>query len=202
MIVAGLTGSIAMGKSTAAAMFAAEGAAVFAADAAVHAYYSSPESAASEAAFPGVRRDGVVNRDLLAARVLGYSDAIARLEAIVHPEVARRRRVFLDEARAQGLGVAILDIPLLFETGAQDQFDAIIVVTAPASVQAARALARAGMSPKRFAALLARQTPDEQKRRRAHFIIDSAASLDATRAQVGSLYKLLTIMAGGRGAHA
>lgn len=183
MVVVGLTGSIAMGKSTLAAMFRALGAPVFDADAAVHEVYRGETGLAVEAAFPGVLADGAVDRAKLGARVVGDAAAMKRLEAIVHPAVGQLRLRFLDEARRAGVRAAILDIPLLFETGGDSRVDVVVVVSARADVQRARALARPGADPARFEALLARQVPDVDKRRRAHFIIDTSGSLDESRRQ-------------------
>ena len=194
MIVVGLTGSIAMGKSTVAAMFRELGAPVFDADAAVHAIYAGPEAAAVEAAFPGVVVNGAVDRARLAARVVGDAEAIRRLEAIVHPAVARRRAAFLREAAAAGAHAAILDVPLLFETGGDKSVDAIVVVSAPPETQRARALARPGADAARFEALLARQTPDVEKRARAHFVIDTGGSLEESRRQAADTWAAITDM--------
>ncbi|MGA2792274.1 MAG: dephospho-CoA kinase, partial [Roseiarcus sp.] len=184
MIVVGLTGSIAMGKSTVGAMFAAEGAPLFDSDSAVHALYRGSGAPAVEAAFPGVVRQGAVDRDRLAQIVLGDSVALARLEGIVHPMVVRARQEFLSSAAAQGRRIVVIDIPLLFESGGERSVDVIVVVSASETVQKARALARDGMTPERFDKLLARQTPDQEKRRRAHMIIDTNGAIEATRAQV------------------
>jgi dephospho-CoA kinase len=184
MIVLGLTGSIGMGKSTTAAMFRAAGVPVHDSDAVVHALYRGAAVAPVEAAFPGVTRAGAIDRALLSQRVLGDGAAMARLEAIVHPLVAQAREAFLAEARRAGARIAVLDVPLLFETGGDALVDAVVVVTADASVQKARVLARPGMTEERFAAILARQTPDSEKRRRAHFLIDTGHGLEAARRQV------------------
>jgi dephospho-CoA kinase len=186
MIVLGLTGSIGMGKSTTAAMFEAEGVPVHGSDAAVHALYAKGGAAVGpvEAAFAGVTRDGAVDREALSKRVLGDPEALARLEAIVHPLVADDRREFLERARAAGARVAVADIPLLYETGRPSDVDAVVVVTAPEDVQRARVLARPGMTEAKLAAILARQTPDAEKRARADFVIDTGAGMDAARAQV------------------
>ncbi|MBX9615239.1 MAG: dephospho-CoA kinase [Caulobacteraceae bacterium] len=186
MIVLGLTGSIGMGKSTTTAMFADRGALVWNADAAVHALYA-PGGAAVEplaAAFPGVVVDGAVDRTRL-AEALGRDDtAFRRLETIVHPLVAAGRLAELEAARAAGVRLAVLDIPLLFETGGDRAVDAVVVVTADPDIQRQRVLARPGMTPERFAAILERQMPDAEKRRRADFLIDTGAGLEAARAQV------------------
>lgn len=186
MIVLGLTGSIGMGKSTTTAMFADEGALIWNADEAVHRLYASGGAAVAPiaAAFPGAVVDGAVDRDRLAA-ALGRDDAaFRRLESIAHPLVARGRLEDLAAAEARGVKLAVLDIPLLFETGGDAAVDAVVVVTAPAEVQAARVLARPGMTRERFEAILARQLPDAEKRRRADFIVDTGQGLEAARARV------------------
>ena len=186
MIVLGLTGSIGMGKSTTADLFADEGALVWNADAAVHALYARGGAAVEPigAAFPGVVVDGAIDRDRLAAALGRDPAAFGRLEAIVHPLVARGRQADLDRAMADGVKLAVLDIPLLFETGGDRAVDAVVVVTAPPEVQAGRVLARPGMTRERLDAILARQTPDAEKRRRADFIVDTGQGLDAARARV------------------
>ena len=186
MILLGLTGSVGMGKSTTAAMFAEMGAPVWDADAAVHRLYARGGAAVGPVgdAFPGVVRDGGVDRAILGARVHGDHAAVTRRETIVHPLVAADRAAFLADAEARGHPVAVLDIPLLFETGAEDRVDAVVVVTAPAEVQRARVLARPGMDETRLAALLERQTPDHHKRARADFVIDTSLGMDSARAQV------------------
>lgn len=186
MIVLGLTGSIGMGKSTTAAMFADEGARVFNADEAVHRLYARGGAAVAPigAAFPGVVVDGAVDRDRLAA-ALGRDEAAFRtLEQIVHPLVARGRVEDLAAAEARGVKLAVLDIPLLFETGGEAVVDAVVVVTADPEVQSQRVLSRPGMTRERFEAILARQTPDAEKRRRADFLVDTGQGLDAARDRV------------------
>lgn len=186
MIVLGLTGSIGMGKSTTARMFAAEGAAVWDADSAVHRLYAPGGAAVApvEAAFPGVAGPDGIDRAELGRRVHSDPAALARLEAIVHPLVGADRAAFLAAAREQGAALAVLDIPLLYETGLEDQFDAVVVVTAPEEVQRARVLARPGMTSAALEAVLARQMPDADKRAQADFLIDTADGLDSARAQV------------------
>ena len=186
MIVLGLTGSIGMGKSTTARLFAEEGAAVWDADAAVHRLYGPGGAAVGpvEAAFPGVSGPEGVDRAELGRRVHDDPAALARLEAIVHPLVGADRETFLAAVREQGAALVVLDIPLLFETGAEGRFDAVVVVTAPPEVQRARVLARPGMTPAALEAVLARQMPDADKRERADFLIDTADGLDSARAQV------------------
>ncbi len=193
MIVVGLTGSIGMGKSTVAAMFAEEGAPSFDSDAAVHALYAPGGAAVApvEAAFPGVARDGGIDRAVLSARVVGNAEAIKQLEAIVHPLVRQAQADFLQANRDAGTEVVVLDIPLLFESGKSDLFDTVLVVSAPANVQRARVLARPGMTEEKFEALLARQMPDAEKRARADFVIDTSGSFDDTRAQVRAVLDVL-----------
>lgn len=193
MIVVGLTGSIGMGKSTVAKMFAEEGAPAFDSDAAVHALYAAGGAAVApvEAAFPGVTRDGAIDRASLSARVVGNAEALARLEAIVHPLVRQAQANFLAANRAAGTPVVVLDIPLLFESTGTQAVDKIVVVSAPAEVQRARVLARPGMTEEKFEQLLARQTPDAEKRARADFVIDTGGPFDATRAQVRAVLDAL-----------
>ena len=186
MIVLGLTGSIGMGKSTTAAMFAEEGAVVWNADEAVHRLYARGGSAVGPIgeAFPGAVVAGAADRARL-AELLGRDEAaFRRLETIVHPLVVRGRLEDLAAAEARGAALAVLDIPLLFETGGDAAVDAVVVVTAPAEVQAARVLARPGMTRERLDAILARQLPDAEKRRRADFIVDTGQGLEPARAQV------------------
>ncbi|HEU5273792.1 MAG TPA: dephospho-CoA kinase [Xanthobacteraceae bacterium] len=189
MIVLGLTGSIGMGKSTAAGFFAEEGAPVYDADAAVHALYAGAAAPAIEAAFPGTTVGGQVDRDRLAARVLGHPAALKRLEAIVHPLVRREEERFLAAAEAAGAKVAVLDIPLLFETGGDKRCDAVVVVSAPPDVQRERVMARRGVSEERFNTLLGKQMPDAEKRARADFIVDTAQDFDSTRAQIRAILR-------------
>jgi dephospho-CoA kinase len=189
MILLGLTGSIGMGKSTTAEMFADEGAVVWNADEAVHRLYSPGGAAVGPVgeAFPGVVVDGAVDRTRL-AEALGRDDAaFKRLEAIVHPLVAAGRAGELAEAAERGVTLAVLDIPLLFEGGGQKSFHAVVVATASPEVQAERVLSRAGMTRERFEAILERQTPDAEKRRLADFIVETDRGLEAARAQVRSI---------------
>ena len=198
MIVVGLTGSIAMGKSTAAAMLTAEGAPVFDSDAEVHAFYGGPGARAVEMAFPGVLVQGAIDRDRLAQRVMNDRAALARLESIVHPEVAKARQAFLFRAAARGARLVVADIPLLFESGGEKAVDIILVVSASEIVQKARALAREGMTLERFDRIIARQTPDTEKRRRAHMVIDTNGAIEATRAQVRGFLRSASAMVGKR----
>jgi dephospho-CoA kinase len=183
MFVLGLTGSIAMGKSTTANLFADAGVPVYDADAAVHRLYEGEAVAAIETAFPGTTSAGKVDRAALGRRVVGDAPALRILEAIVHPLVREAEKRFLADAEAAGAKVAVLDIPLLFETGGEARVDAVVVVSAPARVQRARALER-GISEAQFEALLARQMPDAEKRRRADFVVDTSQGIKAARAQV------------------
>ncbi|MCI5077526.1 dephospho-CoA kinase [Oricola sp.] len=198
MIILGLTGSIGMGKSTTAAMFADEGVPVHDADAAVHTLYSGEVAPLIEEAFPGTVTDGTVDRGELGKRVVGDTQAMKRLEAIVHPLVRKAETEFLDRARAQGEPLVVLDIPLLFETGGEKKVDHVVVVTAPPEVQRERVMARPGMSKERFEALLARQIPDSEKRRRADFLIDTSFGKEAARAKVRDLIHLLSTLDRGK----
>jgi dephospho-CoA kinase len=189
MIRLGLTGSIGMGKSTTAGLFAAEGLPVYDADAAVHALYAPGGAAVGPlgAAFPGVVVAGAVDRARLSEAVVGRPEAMARLEAIVHPLVRQAQIDFLAKAEAAGAPIVVLDIPLLFETGGDRFVDAVVVVSAPLELQRARVLDRPGMSPEKFEAILAKQTPDAEKRRRADYVIDTGQGLEAAREQVRSV---------------
>src|SRR5471032_2034403 len=189
MFVLGLTGSIGMGKSTTAKMFAAEGVPVHDADAVVHRLYEGEATPLIEAAFPGTTKDGKVDRAALGQRVLGDDAAIKKLEAIVHPLVAKARDRFLAEAERSGAAVAVLDIPLLFETGGDARCDAVVVVSAPAEVQRTRAFERPGMTEGKLAAILAKQMPDEEKRRRADFVVDTSQGFEHAHDQVRDILK-------------
>jgi dephospho-CoA kinase len=187
----GLTGSIGMGKSTTAKMFAAEGVPVHDADATVHALYSGRAAPLIEAAFPGTVSDGKVDRTLLSPHVLGKPEAMKKLEAIVHPLVREEEQLFLQRARADHRRIVMLDIPLLFETGGEARVDVVVVVTADAQVQRDRVLARPGMSEDRFEAILAKQMPDAEKRRRAHFLVDTGRGMEAAKRQVRAILEAL-----------
>ena len=189
-----LTGSLGMGKSTAAKFFAEAGVPVHDSDAVVHALYEGEAVAAIAAAFPGTTFDGKVDRGKLAAKIIGDKAALARLEAIVHPLVAKARDKFLADAQARGSPVVVLDIPLLFEIGGEGTCDAVVVVSAPANMQRARAFERPGMTEEKFATLLAKQVPDEEKRRRADFIVDSSRGFDYARAQVRDILEAIAKM--------
>ena len=184
MIVLGLTGSLGMGKSTAAKFFADEGVPVHDADTAVHRLYEGEAAPLIEAAFPGTTAGGKVDREKLGQRVIGDAAALKKLEGIVHRLVRKAEERFLAEAERKGAAVAVLDIPLLFETGSHMRCDAVVVVSAPAEAQRERVLARPGMTEQKFQALLAKQVPDADKRARADFIVDSGQGFDAARAQV------------------
>jgi len=187
VVVIGLTGSIGMGKSTTARFFAEAGVPVHDADAAVHRLYAGAAAAIIEAEFPGVSNAEGIDRAKLAKRVLDDPEALRRLERIIHPMVRREEVRFLDEAERAGAPIAVLDIPLLFETGADRRVDAIVVVTAPAEMQRVRALERPGMTEEKFQALLAKQMPDAEKRRRADFVVDTSKGFDFAREQVHAI---------------
>lgn len=189
MLVIGLTGSLGMGKSATARMFAEAGVPVHDADAAVHRLYDGEAVAPVEAAFPGVTIDGRIDRTRLAPLVMNDETALKRLEAIVHPLVRREEERFLARAAEAGAKFAVLDIPLLFETGADQRVDFVVVVSAPADMQRARVLRRPGMTEETFRALLAKQLPDAEKRRRADFIVDSSGGFDSARAQVRAILR-------------
>ncbi|AYV45794.1 dephospho-CoA kinase [Caulobacter flavus] len=193
MIILGLTGSIGMGKSTTAKMFEAQGAPVYDSDAAVHALYSVGGAAVGpvEAAFPGVVVDGAIDRARLSAQVVGDPEALEKLEAIVHPLVGAHRIGFFETARADGHDIVVLDVPLLYETGGQKNVHKVVVVSAPADVQRERVLARPGMTPEKFEAILARQLPDAEKRARADFVVDTGRGLQAAEDQVRDILTLL-----------
>ncbi|MFD1697499.1 dephospho-CoA kinase [Roseibium aestuarii] len=194
MIRIGLTGSIGMGKSTTAKMFARHGVPVHDADATVHRLYAGPAVAAIEAAFPGTIREGQVDRTLLGAQVIGKPEAMKRLEAIVHPLVHEAEQGFLEKARAEGRRAVLLDIPLLFETGGEARVDVRVVVTAHPHLQRQRVLARPGMSEDRFETILAKQLHDDQKRLRAHFLIDTSHGEAYAERQVEACLRALSPM--------
>ena len=194
MFVIGLTGSLGMGKSTMARFFAEEGIPVHDADAVVHRLYAGEAAAAIEAAFPGTTADGKVDRNKLAARVLDDPAALNKLESIMHPLVQAAEQQLLAQAETRGEEVAVLDIPLLFETGADRRVDAVVVVSAPAEIQRARVLARPGMTSDKLEAILARQMPDVEKRCRADFVVDTSHGLEAARAQVRAILDVVARM--------
>jgi dephospho-CoA kinase len=193
MIVVGLTGSIGMGKSTTAQMFADAGAPVYDADAEVHRLYAAGGAAAPliEAAFPGVVRDGAVDRALLRERVLGDQEALAKLNGVVWPLMGAARAEFFEHAKAADAQVVVLDIPLLLETGGEKNVDAVVVAYAPADMQRQRVLARPGMSPEKFEAILAAQMPDPDKCARAHYVVDTSQGLESARRQVEAIMAAL-----------
>ncbi len=194
MIVIGLTGSIGMGKTTTARLFGEEGAAVWDADAAVHELYAPGGAAVAAVSelFPGVADSYGVDRAKLRAALDAEPTRFKELESVVHPMVAAHRAAFLQEAREAGVSVAVLDIPLLFETGGDRFVDAVVVASAPSEVQAARVLARPGMTPERFADIRKRQTPDAEKRRRADFVIETGGGIEPAREQVRAALKAVS----------
>ena len=192
MILLGLTGSIGMGKSTTARLFEEEGAPVYDSDAAVHALYAAGGAAvaAVETAFPGVTApSGGIDRAKLSAEVVGDPAALHRLEAVVHPLVGAHRAAFF--AELEGADVVVIDVPLLFETRGETRMDAVAVVSAPEAMQRERVLARDGMTPQKLAAILARQTPDANKRAKADFVIDTSGGIEPAREQVRSVLRAL-----------
>lgn len=184
MIILGLTGSIGMGKSTTAKLFAEAGVPVYDADAAVHRLYEGEAAAAIEAAFPGTTVQGKVDRARLSSRVVHDPAAMKRLEGIVHPMLGASRQRFLDEAERSGAPVAVVDVPLLYETGGEKRVDAVVVVTTTPEIQRERILGRENMSNEKLDAILARQLPDSEKRARADFIVDTSHGIDPVRARI------------------
>jgi dephospho-CoA kinase len=184
MIVLGLTGSIGMGKSTTAKLFAEAGVPVYDADAAVHMLYEGEAVPAIEAAFPGTTANGTVDRSKLSARVVHDPAAMKRLEGIVHPMLGASRQKFLKDAEQSGAPVAVVDVPLLLETGGEKRVDAVVVVTTTSEIQRERILARPNMTDEKLDAILARQMPDAEKRKRAHFVVDTSHGLDPVRARI------------------
>jgi dephospho-CoA kinase len=184
MLLLGLTGSIGMGKSTTAKLFAEAGVPVYDADATVHMLYEGEAVPAIEAAFPGTTADGKVDRNKLSARVVHDPAAIRQLERIVHPMLGASRQKFLDDAERSGAPVAVVDVPLLFETGGEKRVDAVVVVTTTPEIQRQRILARDNMSSEKLDAILARQLPDAEKRRRADFVVDTSHGLDPVRTRI------------------
>ncbi len=189
-----LIGSVGMGKSTSAKFFAEAGVPVHDADAVVHALYEGEAVPLIEQAFPGATVNGKVDRTRLAGMVLGQPAALQKLEAIVHPMVKAARDKFLADAQARGESVVVLDIPLLFETAAEGVCDAIVVVSAPAETQRERVFHRPGMTEDKYAAILAKQTPDAEKRRRADFIVDTSQDFEHARAQVRDILQAVAKM--------
>jgi len=194
MFILGLTGSLGMGKSATAKMFAEAGVPVHDADASVHKLYDGAAVAPIEAAFPGTTANGKVDRIKLGRRVLGDQAALKKLEAIVHPLVREDEKAFLARAKRDGASMVVLDIPLLFETGGEKRCDAVVVVSAPAEKQRTRVFERPGMSAEKFEAILAKQMPDAEKRARADFIVDTSQGFDHARAQVRDILKSVAKM--------
>lgn len=184
MLIIGLTGSIGMGKSAAADHFRHRGIAVCDADAEVHKLYDGAAVPLIEAAFPGTTGPAGVDRGKLAAALLKDPSAFKRLEAIVHPLVREAERAFLAAEKARGAPMTVLEIPLLLETGGERNVDAVVVVSAPPDIQRERVLRRPGMTAEKLAQILARQTPDAEKRKRAHFVVDTGGTLEETYAQI------------------
>ncbi len=191
MIILGLTGSIGMGKSTTAAMFSDMGVPVNDADAVVHALYQDEAVAPIEAAFPGTAKAGSVDRAELSRQLASDPSLFKVLEAIVHPLVRDKERVFLDHHRAAGAPLVVLDIPLLFETKGDNRVDAVAVVTCDPEIQKERVLKRPGMTEEKFALILSRQVPDREKRAKADYIIDTGDGLDSARDQVAAIVQRL-----------
>jgi dephospho-CoA kinase len=184
MIILGLTGSIGMGKSTTAKLFEEAGVPVYDADAAVHKIYEGEAAPAIEAAFPGTTADGKVDRNKLSAKVVHDPAAMKRLEQIVHPMLGASRQKFLHDAEQSGAPVAVVDIPLLFETGGEKRVDAVVVVTTTPEIQLQRILERDNMTGEKLEAILARQLPDAEKRKRADFVVDTSHGHDPVRARI------------------
>jgi dephospho-CoA kinase len=184
MIILGLTGSIGMGKSTTAKLFTEAGVPVYDADATVHMVYEGEAAPAIEAAFPGTTAGGKVDRAKLSAQVVHDAAAMKQLEGIVHPMLRAYHQKFLDEAEQSGAPVAVVDVPLLYETGGEKRVDAVVVVTTSPKVQRERILARDNMTAEKLDAILARQLPDAEKRKRADFIVDTSHGLDPVRARI------------------
>ena len=191
MIIIGLTGSIGMGKSTTSDMFKALGVPVISADEIVHDLYSAEAAPLIEAAFPGTAPDGVVDREILSARLMAAPHEFKRLEAIIHPLVRAREKQFVEEAAARGDPMVLLDIPLLFETGSTGRVDVVVVVSCAPEIQRERVMARPGMTAEKFEAILARQTPDAEKRARADYVIDTGRGLEEARSQVAEIVAAL-----------
>ena len=184
MIILGLTGSIGMGKSTTAKLFEEAGVPVYDADAAVHKIYEGEAAPAIEAAFPGTTVNGKVDRNKLSAKVVHDPAAMKRLEQIVHPMLGASRQKFLHDAERSGAPVAVVDVPLLFETGGEKRVDAVVVVTTTPEIQRQRILERDNMTGEKLDAILTRQLPDAEKRKRADFVVDTSGGLDPVRARI------------------
>ncbi|WP_421725592.1 dephospho-CoA kinase [Bauldia sp.] len=197
MLVVGLTGSVAMGKSTVTAMFAEAGVPVFDADRTVHRLYRGAAAPLVENVFPGTSSEGAVDRDKLRQRVLGDPGAMTRLESLIHPLVAAERDAFVDQWNRAGALIVVCDIPLLFEVGAEKDMDIVLVVSTTPEIQMERLMQRDGMTAERAEAMRARQMPDAEKRQRAHFIVDTSASLEDTRRQVDDVLRAVSGVAAG-----
>ncbi|APG82806.1 dephospho-CoA kinase CoaE [Sinorhizobium americanum CCGM7] len=193
MIIVGLTGSIGMGKTTAAQMFRELGVPVNDADEVVHDLYRGEAVALVEAAFPGVAKDGIIDRAELSRQLLAEPERLGELERIVHPLVRAREEAFVARHRAAGPAFVLLDIPLLFETRAEKRVDRVVVVSCDAETQRERVMKRPGMTAEKFAMILARQVPDSEKRARADYVIDTSDSFDVTREQVRAIVDRLTL---------
>ena len=196
MFILGLTGSIGMGKTTTAGLFAEEGVPVHDADAAVHRLYEGEAAPLIEAAFPGSTRNGRVDRQKLGQLVLGNEVALKELEHLVHPLVQKEEVKFIADAKTRGAPVVVLDIPLLFETGGEGRVDAVVVVSAPPDMQRLRAFERPGMTEEKFKAILANQMPDPEKRARADFIVDTGRGVEHARGQVRKIMQDIRAQSG------
>jgi dephospho-CoA kinase len=202
MVVVGLTGSIAMGKSTVASMFSELGAPVFDADAAVRDFYSTDGAAAVGEIFPEALIEGRIDRQRLSHLVLHDADALKRLESVVHPAVAAARTRFLRSAASKGRRIAVVDVPLLLETGGDSAVDVVVVVSAAENTQRRRALGREAMTERKFDAIVSRQMSDSEKRRRAHFVIDTDGVFEKTREQISQFLRSMAGIEGRTGRHA
>lgn len=194
MRILGLTGSIGMGKSTTAKLFAEAGAPVYDADATVHLIYEGEAASAIESAFPGTTVDGKVDRTRLSAQVVHRPEAMKQLEQIVHPMLRAHHQKFLSDAEQSGAPVAVVDVPLLFETGGEKRVDAVVVVTTDADTQRQRILARDNMTAEKLDVILARQLPDAEKRQRADFVVDTSHGLDPVRERVREILAEVAMM--------
>jgi len=194
MIILGLTGSIGMGKSTTAKLFAEAGVPVYDADATVHQLYEGEAAPAIEAAFPGTTADGKADRQKLSARVVHDPAAMKQLEQIVHPMLGASRQRFFQDAEQAGAPVTVVDVPLLYETGGEKRVDAVVVVTTSPENQRARIMARGTMTPEALDSILARQLPDAEKRKRADFVVDTSHGLDPVRAQIRDILQQVVKM--------
>jgi dephospho-CoA kinase len=194
MIILGLTGSIGMGKSTTAKLFAEAGVPVYDADATVHQLYEGEAAPAIEAAFPGTTAGGKVDRQKLSARVVHDPAAMKQLEQIVHPMLGASRQKFFEEAKRAGAPVTVVDVPLLYETGGEKRVDAVVVVTTSPENQRARIMARGTMTSEALDSILARQLPDAEKRKRADFVVDTSHGLDPVRAQIRDILQQVVKM--------